>query len=237
MVEIPQAEYTRLVDDWAANGDRQRLTRELVKWQLEPVSKYFDRMAEQARALAERLGKGAIAVNIEPGDIRVDGAQWGSLFSEFSHIIRNAIDHGLETQDARAAAGKPKTGTLSFRASASREQLVFELEDDGCGIAWHRVREKAKSLGLPHGSHKDLVAALFHDGLSTRDSATQTSGRGVGLAALRTEVLERDGRIDASSAPGAGTTVTISFPLSVHSGVLADSPVPRAVQIPIAGNA
>ena len=234
-VEIPHTEYSKLITDWA-HADRQALVRQLMKWQLEPVSRYFDRMAEQARALAVRLGKGPIAIEMDPGDIRVDGEQWGALFSEFSHVVRNAVDHGLESADQRRASGKPAIGRLTFRARATRDCLVFELEDDGRGIAWDTVREKAKALGLPHASHEELVAALCHDGLSTKDSATQVSGRGVGMAALRTRVLERHGRIDAISTPGVGTTISVSFPLSQRRDVLVDSPV-SAAQIPIASNA
>ena len=142
-----------------------------------------------------------------------------------------------ESAEERRAAGKPSVGKLIFRANVSKDRLVFELEDDGRGIDWDAVREKAKTLGLPHASHEDLVVALCHDGLSTKDSASQLSGRGVGMAALKIRVLERRGHIDAISSPGRGTTISVSFPLSQHSDVLVDLPVLATPHISMAGNA
>lgn len=235
MVEIPAAEYSMLIAKLTTNPDKA-LLRQLLKWQLEPVSRYFDRMAEQARALAMRLGKGAITVHLDGGEIRLDGDRWGPLFSELTHVVRNAVDHGLEEPAERKAVGKPRHGTLIFKAFTRGDRLVFEIKDDGRGIAWDAVRERAKQLGLPHSSHADLVDALCHDGLSTREAATQISGRGVGMAALRTQVLERNGRIEATSAAGVGTTISLSFPLAQRSDVLIEPP--SALQTPIsrAGN-
>ena len=237
VVEIPADEYSMLIAKFTQSTDKQALVTQLLKWQLEPVSKYFDRMAEQARALAMRLGKGAIAVHLDGGNIRVDGERWASLFSELTHVVRNAVDHGLEEPSERNTAGKSRQGSLTFKAMLKNDRLVFEIKDDGRGVAWDLVREKAKQLGLAHSSHADLVDALCHDGLSTRDAATQISGRGVGMAALKTQVLERHGRIDATSAPGVGTTITLSFPVAHKGDVLLDMPVVEPAPISRAGNA
>jgi len=236
MVEIPAAEYSLLIAKFSNTADKQALVHQLLKWQLEPVSRYFDRMAEQARALALRLGKGNITVHLDGGNIRVDGERWASLFSELTHVVRNAVDHGLEEMIERKAAGKPKSGTIIFKAYTRNDRLVFEIKDDGRGIAWDSVREKAKQLGLPHATHADLVDALCYDGLSTREAATQISGRGVGMAALKTQVLERHGRIEATSTAGVGTTISLSFPLSHKSDVLVDVPAPVEAPISRAGN-
>jgi len=229
MVEIPAAEYSMLIAKFTHNADKA-LVHQLLKWQLEPVSRYFDRMAEQARALALRLGKGAITVHLDGGNIRLDGDRWAPLFSELTHVVRNAVDHGLEDPVDRKAAGKPRHGTIIFKAAIRNDRISFEIKDDGRGIAWDAVREKAKQLGLPHASHADLVDALCHDGLSTRDSATQISGRGVGMAALKTQVLERHGRIEATSTAGVGTTISLSFPIAHKNDVLVD--VPQSAEKP-----
>ncbi|HEU5077541.1 MAG TPA: ATP-binding protein, partial [Polyangiaceae bacterium] len=236
MVEIPAAEYSMMIAKFSHNSDKQALVHQLLKWQLEPVSRYFDRMAEQARALALRLGKGAITVHLDGGNIRLDGDRWASLFSELTHVVRNAVDHGLEEPVDRKSAGKPRHGTLIFKACTRNDRLVFEIKDDGRGIAWDVVRERAKQLGLPHTTHGDLVDALCYDGLSTRDTATQVSGRGVGMAALKTQVIERHGRIDATSTAGVGTTITLSFPLAHRGDVLVDAPTVTEAPISRAGN-
>lgn len=237
MVEIPATDYSMLIAKFSQTADKQTLMHQLLKWQLEPVSRYFDRMAEQARALAARLGKGSLAVHIDAGNIRVDGAQWASLFTEFAHVVRNAVDHGLETPKERMHLGKPRQGTLILKALTRNDRLVFEIKDDGRGIAWDTIREKAKHLGLPHATHTDLVDALCHDGLSTKDTATQVSGRGVGMAALKTQVLGRHGRIDATSTQGVGTTISLSFPLAQRADVLIEPSTPEQAPIPIARNA
>lgn len=237
MVEIPASEYSIILSRFTQDSDKQALMHQLLKWQLEPVSKYFDGLAEQARALAFRLGKGKIAVHTDASNIRVDGDQWAPFFLELTHVVRNAVDHGLESPEERRSTGKSDVGTLIFKARSANNRLLFELKDDGRGIAWSKIREKARAAGLPHASHADLVNALCHDGLSTKESANQVSGRGVGMAALRTQVVERQGRIDAVSTVGVGTTITISFPLANRTDVYVDSMVAEVARMPVAGNA
>ncbi|MEL6350125.1 MAG: ATP-binding protein, partial [Myxococcota bacterium] len=143
--------------------------------------------------------------------LRVDPAPLKSFWTGLSHVVRNAIDHGIETPEARRAAQKTPSGRLSLVARSTPGKLMIEIQDDGAGIAWDRVAEKAKQARLPHEHHTELVDALFADGLSTREAATETSGRGVGMAAVRAIVQELGGTIEVESSPGAGTTFRFTF--------------------------
>jgi two-component system chemotaxis sensor kinase CheA len=225
-----------MIAKFSEDADRSELMNRLLSWQMEPVARYFERMAEQARALAVRMGKGNIVVHMDAGGIRVDGDRWGPFFAELVHVVRNAVDHGLEHPQERQAAGKPAEGTLVLRAKKCDDRLHFELKDDGRGVLWEVIRQKAKGFGLAHTSQSDLLNALCHEGLSTKDSATQVSGRGVGMAALKKRVLELNGSLDVRSSAGLGTTVMLSFPLQHRSDVLLDVPTARrAVAAPVPG--
>jgi two-component system chemotaxis sensor kinase CheA len=227
MVEIPAGEYSLMIAKFSEDADRSELMNHLLSWQMEPVARYFERMAEQARALAVRMGKGNIVVHMDAGSVRVNGDRWAPFFAELVHVVRNAVDHGLESPQERQAAGKPAEGTLILRAKKCDDRLHFELKDDGRGVLWEVIRQKAKGFGLAHASQSDLVNALCHEGLSTKDSATLVSGRGVGMAALRKRVLELNGSLDVRSSAGLGTTVMLSFPLQHRSDVLLDVPAAR----------
>ena len=137
-------------------------------------------MAERAKSLASRLGKQPIEIEQDAGSLRLPLEPWSEFWGAFVHVVRNAVDHGLETPAERAAKGK--SGLPAIRLSCRRQgsQLVVEVSDNGHGIAWERVRAKAKERGLPHTTQNDLVNALFTDGLSTKDEVSDTSGRGVG---------------------------------------------------------
>jgi signal transduction histidine kinase len=215
LVEVDLTEYREVL---AALEGRQELAEVLGRmqsWQLEPIAARLGRLAEQARQLARRLAKGEIQTRIEHNRLRLPHEPWTSFWNVFSHVVRNAVDHGLESPDIRAAVGKPAVGTLWFRASAQDGSLVFELEDDGRGIDWRTVATRAADKGLPHESQDDLAQALFHDGLTTRTDVSEVSGRGVGLAAVRAATEARGGRISVSSTPGRGTLFRFTFPAAV----------------------
>jgi two-component system chemotaxis sensor kinase CheA len=181
---------------------------------LEPVSKAFERLGEQAKALAKRYGKGDIQVEIQTNNIRLDPDTWHPFFSELAHVIRNAIDHGLESPEERRVLAKTENGALTFKAQATSNTLTFELGDDGRGVDWTAIAEKAKELGLPHANAQELMLALIHDGLSTRAQATETSGRGVGMAALERRIYAMGGQLDVHTVKGLGTNWVITFPWS-----------------------
>ncbi|MDF3069789.1 MAG: hypothetical protein K0R38_5390, partial [Polyangiaceae bacterium] len=117
-----------------------------------------------------------------------------------------------ESEAERVAAGKPPHGTLRIAVRADAQSLTVQLSDDGRGVDFEKVREKALALGLPHQSDADLTAALFNEGLSTVDQATELSGRGLGMSALREAARELGGVVTVQSQRGQGTTLSVRFP-------------------------
>lgn len=178
---------------------------------LEPIKPSLDRLGKYARALAARMGKPEPRIEVASDDLLVDGKRAAPLFAALVHLVRNGIDHGLETRSERAASGK-QDATFSLRASLSHGEAVITIEDDGRGVDWDRVRERAQARGLPAASTSDLVAALFSDEFSTRDEATSISGRGVGLAAVQAEVRRLSGRVLVDSELGRGTSFRLFVP-------------------------
>ena len=142
------------------------------------------------------------------------GERWGGFWTAFVHAIRNAIDHGIEAPDERRAAGKPERARLILRAARRGGEIAIEIEDNGRGVDWAQVAERARLRGLPCASHADLVDALFHDGFTTRDTVTDVSGRGVGLSALRHACVSAGGCVTLTSRSGAGTTLGFRWPSS-----------------------
>lgn len=149
--------------------------------------------------------------------LRLEPRGWASFWAAFVHVARNAVDHGLEPIDVRRESGKAGGGRLRLRTRVDDEEFLIEVADDGAGIQWERVRERARELGLSHDTHEHLVSALFVDGLSTSAEVTEISGRGVGLAVVSAACLERGGRIDVDSSPGRGTSFVFRFPRSAIS--------------------
>ncbi len=189
--------------------DAANLVSQLVR---EPVEVPLARLADQARGLASRLGKPGLVVELAPNAVRTDRRDTNDLFNALVHVVRNAVDHGIEPPEERALVGKPAEGHLRLVASREDNALVVEIRDDGRGVDWEKVRHAAKARGLPTEAHQDLVAAMFADGLSTRSSATQTSGRGVGTSAVAAQIARRGGRVDVTTEAGRGTTFRFTWP-------------------------
>ena len=211
-IAITEEEHRWLMRELDRTGAPSHLSTKVGSWAEERVEVPIRRLADQARYLAERLDKPDLDVRIEHRGLRVDPASYRPFFSALVHAIRNAVDHGVESPDERETAGKPRAGRIALCAKSVDDALVISVEDDGRGIDWSKVEEKASALGLRHASHRDLVAALFTDGISTRDEVTDVSGRGVGLSALRASVEMLGGRIEVESALGRGTVLRCIFP-------------------------
>ena len=187
----------------------------LTSWMNEPIVRSFERLGNHAQGLARRLGKGELAIAIaDTSRVRIDAARWAPFWAAMVHAVRNAVDHGFEPSAVRIAAGKPEHGQLALRAERSPGRLAITIADDGGGIDWAAVRAKATRLGLPADTQDALVSALFADGVSTREEATELSGRGVGLAALREVVVALGGTIDVLSPAGGGTRFVSTFPFT-----------------------
>jgi two-component system, chemotaxis family, sensor kinase CheA len=195
------------------------IVAELDAWSLAPVERRLSLLAEQARGLAQRLGRGDLEASVDARGVRVEPVRWAPIWSALAHVVRNAVDHGMEELHERLAAGKqPKT---SLRLSARDEPgtVVLEIRDDGRGVDWESVAAKARTRGLASNSHADLVAALFTDGVSTRDDVTEISGRGVGLAAVRAACQSLGAQIEVESLLGHGTAFVFRVPVPLRASV------------------
>ena len=171
----------------------------------------FARLADKAVYQAQRLGKPAVTIHTETCGVRLDPNRWASFWGAFIHVVNNAVDHGIEEPEVRTAANKPAAGNLWLTAAREKGQLIISLRDDGRGVDWQRLAKRAQEHGMPSSTRAELVNAMFSDGISTRETATQTSGRGVGLAALREAVVALGGQIQVQSEPGMGTTFEFRF--------------------------
>ena len=202
VIEVPRVEYTRLTGALtkAVHLDDALLSM-VLSWDCEPMSRVFGRFASLAKSLATKLGKGDLGISIDDGDVRTDPEVWGALWSAYVHIVRNAVDHGLETTDERREAGKGTPPALAFRALFDADVLTIECRDNGRGIDWDKVRNRAAAKKLPHGSEAELVEALLSPDFSTKDEATMLSGRGIGMSAVRDIVRRAGGRLPCCRPP------------------------------------
>jgi two-component system chemotaxis sensor kinase CheA len=214
-LEVSDGDYEELakaIERRTAHAELQSL---LHAWKLESGEARLSRVAEQAQGLAERLGKGPLQIDVDANRLRFVPEKWTEFWSAAVHVVRNAIDHGLETAEERSQAGKPEVRKLGFRSRLDSGELVVEFSDDGRGIDWRRVEEKAKQRNLPADSQAALVDALFADGLSTRDEASEYSGRGVGLSAVRAACQKLGGRVVVESRPGQGSVFRFVWPAAL----------------------
>jgi two-component system chemotaxis sensor kinase CheA len=208
--DVPSEEVQELIVTLDSIPAARHLATQVEGWKLEPIQVPLRRLAEQAAALAKRLGKGDIQVEVQAELIRYDSKRWAPLWSDLVHVVRNAVDHGLEMPDERKTLGKPPA-TIRLTAAWEGPDLVVTISDDGRGISFEAVRAKATRLGLSAETHEDLVAALFVDGVSTAESVSAISGRGVGMSVVRARVEAMGGAVTVHSVPGKGTTWTFRF--------------------------
>lgn len=184
----------------------------------QPVKPLFDRMHRILREAASVTGKQARLV-IEGETTEVDRTIIERLADPLTHMVRNSVDHGIETPETRRAAGKPETGVVTIQAAHRSGRVVITLSDDGGGIVRDRVRQVAIRRGLIPAtadlSPSEVDALLFLPGFSTAASVSALSGRGVGMDVLRSEITALGGRISIASQPGKGTVLTISLPLTL----------------------
>jgi len=207
-VELVPEDLARIEAAVQRGASADELLAIVDSWRHERIAPRLHRFADDAGVLATRLGKGPVEVEVDVDEgLRLPGERWGEFWAAFVHAIRNAIDHGLETAEERAAAGKPSVARLVLRAHRHGDEIAIEIADDGRGVDWSKVAELAVRRGLPSASHADLVEALFHDGFTTREHATEVSGRGIGLSALRHACVATGGQATIVSRAGAGTVL------------------------------
>lgn len=189
------------------------LARTMRRWTWQRVDHHLERLSTRARDLAERLGKSHTRVRVEADDIRQPpNPAWSAFWGSLVHVVRNALDHGIEEDTRRLELGKEPQAELLLSARSDDGDLVVEIRDDGRGIDWEALSEAARHRGLPVETHEDRIAALFADGLSTRQDVTELSGRGVGAGAVWAACVELGGRVEVESTPGRGTCFRFRVP-------------------------
>ncbi|MBP2304000.1 chemotaxis protein CheW [Azospirillum melinis] len=196
-----------------------RLREAALDLRVVPIESLFNQFPRVVRELARGQGK-SVRFATEGGEVRIDKSMVEMLYDPLMHMVRNAIDHGIEPAADREAMGKPAQATLSLRAIQRNSRVVVEIVDDGRGIATEAVRAKAVRQGLIgeedslHLSPDAVREFIFAPGFSTADTVTETSGRGVGMDVVRTAITRLGGSIAIRTREGAGTAFAIDLPLS-----------------------
>jgi two-component system, chemotaxis family, sensor kinase CheA len=245
-VAISLEEHEELLVALQRSANLGTLARRVASWRDEPVANQLLRIREQLEVLSRRLGKGEAEVLTEACDLRLPKGAFTDFWAVAAHLVRNSVDHGFQTPEERAAAGKTPNNRVWLRASVEGESVfVFSIRDDGRGIDWDRVALKAAAAGLATATRADLKQALFANSISTREQVSETSGRGIGLGAVWGVVKRLGGSIEVESTAGQGTNFRIALPwppatapLSTSSPAGARGPQaqPSPLQ-PVAGSA
>lgn len=210
-IEISEQQLSTFLAQARAGASATELVDELRLLQWEPVERSLERLAQSAQALATRLGKPDLVISVNADELRLEPTAWADLWAVLVHVVRNAIDHGIEPADERATRGKPPNGHLDFSARRTEAGYQIEIRDDGRGVDWQDVQRVCEEQGRASHSRADLVAALFAPGFSTRRAVTEISGRGIGLSAVAAAVHDLGGSIELDSEPGQGTTLRFRF--------------------------
>jgi two-component system chemotaxis sensor kinase CheA len=189
---------------------------EVMRLRMVPLGPTLRACHRTVRDLARKQGK-QVQLVIEGHDVEVDTSIAEQMRDPLTHMIRNAVDHGIELPPERVTAGKPATGTITLRALHRAGSVVIELVDDGRGLDRARIAAKAEALGVATGALTDeqLLALIFEPGFSTAAEVTAVSGRGVGMDIVRRHIRGLRGTIDTASTPGSGTRFTVQLPLTV----------------------
>ncbi len=199
-------------------GVSAQLQETIMDVRMLPIRNVFERFPRLVRDLARRQGK-QIELVLQGEDTRVDKAVIDEIGEPLVHLIRNAVDHGIEPPDLRVARGKSATGTILLSAAQESNQVVITLIDDGGGIDANGVRRKALECGLVRSDEvltdRDAIQLIFTEGFSTARSVTDVSGRGVGLDVVVRSMERLNGLIEAETVFGAGTKFTLQLPLTL----------------------
>lgn len=208
---INQATIDRLVVD---------MHRALMNLRMVPLARTFRRLPPLVRDIASRLGK-RVDLDVRGDDVEADKAVVDGLFEPLLHVLRNAVDHGIEGAAARESGGKLPTGRVTLSASREGDQIAIAVADDGPGIDPAKIRQAAKASGIRSPGvidgldDKTTLDLVFAPGLSTASSVTDVSGRGVGMDAVRTAIESLGGRVAINSVLKQGTTVRFTLPQAV----------------------
>ena len=206
-------ETAQLIEKTAAE-----LQEAIMRVRMLPVRHAFQRFPRMVRDLAKQKGKD-VELSFSGEDTEIDKTVIDAIGEPLLHLIRNSIDHGIETPDVRRSAGKPAAGTIHLSAQQESNHIVISVRDDGAGMNAARIRRKALERGLVTTdqslSDEDLHGIVFHPGFSTAESVSETSGRGVGLDVVKKVIADFNGIIEVRSEEGIGTEFTLKMPLTL----------------------
>jgi chemosensory pili system protein ChpA (sensor histidine kinase/response regulator) len=222
VITLQQSLQKNLDETELAIHQQARLNRELQQGlmgvRLVPLANLQDRFYRVVRQTAKELNKKA-NLELKGSRVELDRSVLEKITGPFEHLLRNAVGHGLETPEERVKHGKPEIGELLIDAAQRGNEVVLTVSDDGAGLNYKRIREKAVEAGLlaPDVDLPDsqLAQFIFMAGFSTASEVTQIAGRGVGMDVVRNEITSLGGRVEISSTPGRGTAFTISLPLTL----------------------
>ncbi|MGA2041279.1 MAG: hybrid sensor histidine kinase/response regulator [Bryobacteraceae bacterium] len=187
---------------------------------MQPVGSLFAKFPRLVRDLARDLAKD-VQLKIEGGEVEIDKTILEGLSDPLTHMVRNAVDHGVEAPAQRTAAGKPATGTVTLKASHQAGQVVIEISDDGKGLAADKIVASSVAKGLvtreqvQNMSDREKMALIFLPGVSTAEKVSDVSGRGVGMDVVKTNLDRLGGKIEIDSEPGRGSHFRIKLPLTL----------------------
>jgi two-component system, chemotaxis family, sensor kinase CheA len=198
-------------------GDLQNA---VMKTRMQPIGRLFQKYPRVARDMARQLGKNVELV-LDGEETELDKTMIEELGDPLIHLVRNAVDHGLESPEERRAAGKPETATVKLSAQQLGDHIVLSISDDGRGMRPDVLKQKALEKGLidsdtaANMDDKHALHLVFMPGFSTKDQVSSFSGRGVGMDVVKTNIQKLNGRIEIKSIVGQGTTFSISLPLTL----------------------
>ena len=204
-----------------AIDELQRNTREIqesvMSMRMLPLTATFNRFPRLVRDLAGKLGK-QVELVLQGGSTEIDKSLIEKIVDPLTHLVRNSIDHGIETPEKRAAAGKPEKGTVILSAEQKGGSIIISIIDDGGGLHRDKILDKARSNGLAVSDDmpdSEVWQLIFQPGFSTAEAITDVSGRGVGMDVVRRNIESIGGRIDIESSAGEGSAFFIHLPLTL----------------------
>ncbi|MDD2990020.1 MAG: chemotaxis protein CheW [Zoogloea sp.] len=210
--------FERLINGLAQLERNTRDIQESVmSIRMMPISVVFSRFPRVVRDLSQKLGK-HVELKTIGETTEMDKSLVERITDPLTHLVRNSLDHGLETPDKRLAAGKPETGTITLSAYHQSGNIVIEVGDDGAGLNRARILAKAKERGMAVSdtmSDQEVWQLIMEPGFSTADQVTEVSGRGVGMDVVKKNISAMGGRIELDSMPGVGTRITVRLPLTL----------------------
>ncbi len=194
------------------------LQRTAMSMRMVPIRNTFQKMVRLVRDLCKNSGK-EVLLDMEGEDTEIDRNVVEELYEPMVHMIRNAVDHGIETPEAREKAGKPRSGNIFLRAYHRGGHIIIEIQDDGRGLDKERILQKAKAQQMVTDENKwtdsEIYNLIFQAGFSTAEKITDISGRGVGMDVVKKGIEKLRGRVEIHSQKGKGTTFVISLPLTL----------------------